>query len=91
MNKQDLVNAIAEGADIPKTTAEAALKATLDAITKEMASGGTVTLVGFGSFSVKERAARTGRNPQTGKSIEISAAKIPTFKAGSQLKEAANS
>lgn len=88
MNKSELIEAIAASADIPKATAGRALDAVIESVTKTLAAGDSVTLVGFGTFAVKERAARTGRNPQTGKAINIAAAKIPGFKAGKALKDA---
>ncbi|GLQ32288.1 HU family DNA-binding protein [Litoribrevibacter albus] len=90
MNKSELIEAIAESADITKAEAGRALDATISAITGALQDGDQVALVGFGTFSVKERAARTGRNPQTGAPIEIAAAKIPGFKAGKALKDAVN-
>lgn len=90
MNKSELVDAIASGADISKAAAARALDSALDAITEALRKGDQVTLVGFGSFVVKERAARTGRNPQTGKEIKIAAAKVPGFKPGKALKDAVN-
>ncbi|MFC0268501.1 HU family DNA-binding protein [Kushneria aurantia] len=90
MNKSELIEAIAASADIPKASASRALDAMIDSVTDSLRKGDTVSLVGFGTFSVKERAARTGRNPQTGKSIEISAARVPGFKAGKALKDAVN-
>jgi DNA-binding protein HU-beta len=90
VNKSELIDAIAAEADISKADAGRALDATLDAVTKSLKKGDTVSLVGFGTFSVKERAARTGRNPQTGQPIQIAAAKIPGFKAGKALKDAVN-
>jgi len=90
VNKSELVDAIASAADLPKTAAGRALDAVIGAITAELKDGGSVSLVGFGVFSVKERAARTGRNPRTGEAIEIAAAKIPSFKAGKALKDAVN-
>ena len=86
MNKSELIDAIAEKADISKAAAGRALEAVTESITETLKAGETLTLVGFGSFQVKDRAARTGRNPQTGKEITISAAKNPTFKAGKTLK-----
>ncbi|MFL1449094.1 HU family DNA-binding protein [Pseudomonas tritici] len=86
MNKSELIDAIAEKADMPKTAAGRALEAVIETITETLKAGDSVTLVGFGSFSIKERAARTGRNPQTGKPISIAAAKVPGFKPGSTLK-----
>jgi DNA-binding protein HU-beta len=88
MNKSELIEAMAESADISKSAAGRALDGLTDAIASALKSGDTVSLVGFGTFSVKERAARTGRNPQTGASIEIAASKTPAFKAGKALKDA---
>ena len=90
MNKTELIDAIAVGADISKASAARALDAMLDAVTDALRKGDQVALVGFGTYVVKERAARTGRNPQTGKPISIAAAKIPGFKAGKALKDAVN-
>jgi DNA-binding protein HU-beta len=90
VNKSELIDAIAAEADISKADAGRALDATLDSITGALKKGDTVSLVGFGTFSVKERAARTGRNPQTGEPIKIAAAKTPGFKAGKALKDAVN-
>ena len=90
MNKTELIDAVAEGADISKAAATRALDTVLDSISKSLASGNQVTLVGFGTFSVKDRAARTGRNPRTGEPIDIPAAKVPGFKAGKALKDAVN-
>ena len=90
MNKSELIEAIAASADISKAAAGRALDAITDSITDALKSGDQVALVGFGTFLVKERAARTGRNPQTGDPIEIAAAKIPSFKAGKALKDAVN-
>jgi len=90
VNKADLVDAIAESSDISKAAATRALDATINSITEALKSGGSVSLVGFGTFSVKDRAARTGRNPQTGAPIQIAAAKVPGFKAGKALKDAVN-
>ncbi|MBD1399488.1 HU family DNA-binding protein [Pelovirga terrestris] len=90
MTKADLVNAMAEKAEISKTDAEAALKAFIETVTEALQSGDKVALVGFGTFSVGDRAARTGQNPQTGQKIEIAAAKVPKFKAGKALKDAVN-
>ena len=88
MTKADLVNAMAEKAELSKTDAEKALKAFTDAVAEALKAGEKVALVGFGTFSVSERAARTGQNPQTGAKIEIPAAKVPKFKAGKALKDA---
>ena len=90
MNKSELIDAVAASADLPKAAAGRALDAVINAITDALKEGDTVSLVGFGTFSVKERAARTGRNPQTGEPIEIAAAKIPSFKAGKGLKDSVN-
>ncbi len=90
MNKTDLVDAIAKGADISKKDAEKALKAFTDAVVDELKKGGKVQLVGFGTFEVAERAAREGRNPQTGKPMPIAASKAPKFKAGKAFKDALN-
>ena len=88
MNKAELINAVAAKADVSKKDAEAVLTAALDTITAAMAEGEKVQLVGFGSFEVKKRAARLGRNPKTKESIEIPASVVPTFKAGKALKDA---
>ncbi|MFC3285202.1 nucleoid-associated protein HU-beta [Litchfieldella rifensis] len=90
MNKSELIEAIAASADIPKAAASRALDAMVESVTESLKKGDSVSLVGFGTFSVKERAARTGRNPQTGQPIEISAAKVPSFKAGKALKDSVN-
>ena len=88
MNKTELITAIAESADISKKDSEKALKAFVDVVTEELKKG--VQLVGFGTFEVSERAAREGRNPQTGKTMKIEACKAPKFKAGKALKDAIN-
>ncbi|KZZ42541.1 MAG: HU family DNA-binding protein [Saccharospirillaceae bacterium] len=90
MNKSELIDAIAASADIPKAAAGRALDAMIDSIGGALKEGDQVALVGFGTFQVKERAARTGRNPQTGEPIEIKAAKVPSFKPGKALKDAVN-
>lgn len=90
MNKTELVEKMAESADISKAAAARALDGAIVAIKGTMKKGGTVTLVGFGSFYVGKRAARTGRNPRTGEAIKIKAAKIPKFRAGKTLKDAVN-
>ncbi len=90
VNKSELVEAIAGSADISKAAAGRALDAITDSIAAALKEGDQVALVGFGTFMVKDRAARTGRNPQTGEPIDIPAAKIPSFKAGKALKEAVN-
>lgn len=90
VNKSELIDAIAESADLPKAAAGRALDATLEAVTKALTKGESVALVGFGTFTVKERAARDGRNPQTGATIKIAAATLPAFKPGKSLKDAVN-
>ena len=90
MNKTELVAAVAEQADISKKDAKKVLKAFVDVVTEEMKKGEKVQLVGFGTFEVSERAAREGRNPQTGKTMKIAACKAPKFKAGKALKDAIN-
>ena len=90
MNKSELVAAIAEQTELTKKQAEAALKAFIDVTSDELKKGGKVQLVGFGTFEVSERAARDGRNPQTGEAMQIKASKAPKFKAGSALKDALN-
>ena len=90
MNKQELVASIAEKVGMTKADAARALDATVAAVTEALRQNETVTLVGFGSFYVGERAARTGRNPRTGKNIKIKAAKVPKFRAGKGLKDSVN-
>ena len=90
MNKSDLIDAIATSADLPKAAAGRALDATIEAVTEALKKGDQVSLVGFGTFSVKHRAERTGRNPQTGAELTIAASNIPSFKAGKALKDAVN-
>jgi DNA-binding protein HU-beta len=90
VNKSELVDAIAASADISKAAAGRALDSMVESITGALAQGDSVTLIGFGTFSVKDRAARTGRNPQTGAEIKIAAARVPGFKAGKSLKDAVN-
>jgi DNA-binding protein HU-beta len=90
VNKSELIDAIAADAGLSKADAGKALDATLAAVTGALKKGDTVSLVGFGTFQVKDRAARTGRNPQTGATIQIAAAKVPGFKAGKALKDAVN-
>ena len=90
MNKTELVAAIAESAEISKKDSEKALKAFVDVVTEQLKKGDKVQLVGFGTFEVSERAAREGRNPQTGKTMKIDACKAPKFKAGKALKDAVN-
>ena len=88
MNKAELINAVAAAADVSKKDAEAVITAAVDTITAALKEGEKVQLVGFGSFEVKKRAARTGRNPKTKETIEIPASKYPVFKAGKALKDA---
>ena len=90
MNKAELVAAMAEQAGLSKKDAEAALKAFTDVVSDELKNGGKVQLVGFGTFEVSKRAAREGRNPQTGKTMSIPASKAPKFKAGKALKDSIN-
>lgn len=90
MNKSDLIDQIAASTDISKAAAGRALDATIDSITDALKDGEQVVLVGFGTFQVKDRAARTGRNPRTGETIQIKASKSPGFKAGKVLKDAVN-
>jgi DNA-binding protein HU-beta len=90
VNKSDLVDAIAKSADLSKAAAARALDATVDSIKKALKKGDTVSLVGFGTFKVGKRAARNGRNPRTGATIKIKAAKVPKFSAGKGLKDAVN-
>ncbi len=90
MNKQELISVIAEKANLTKKDAEAALGAFVGAVEGALKKGDKVQLVGFGSFEVRERAARTGRNPQTGAEMKIAAAKVPSFKAGKALKDLIN-
>ena len=88
MNKSDLIEAVAEAADISKASAGRAVDGMTDAIAAALKGGDTVSLIGFGTFAVKERAARTGRNPKTGAAIEIGASRSPAFKAGKAFKDA---
>lgn len=88
MNKNELIDQIAESADISKKEAGDALQGFMDAVTDTMKKGDKLSLIGFGTFSVSERSARTGRNPQTGKEMKIAAKKVVKFKAGSKLAEA---
>lgn len=90
MNKQELIEAVAASADLSKADATRAVDSVVDNITQTLKKGDQVTLVGFGTFSVKKRAARTGRNPQTGATIQIAASNVPGFKAGKALKDAVN-
>ncbi len=90
MNKAELIDAVAEGADLSKAAATRAVDTFIDAVTRALKQGDTVTIVGFGTFLVRDRAARTGRNPRTGETISIAASKVPAFKAGKALKDAVN-
>ncbi len=90
MNKAELIDMVADNADLSKAAAARAVDAVFDGITESLQGGDTVTLVGFGTFSVSARSARTGRNPRTGESITIAASKAPKFKAGKGLKDAVN-
>jgi DNA-binding protein HU-beta len=90
VNKSELIDAIAESADLSKAAAGRAIDAFVESITGALKDGDQVTLIGFGTFSVKDRAARVGRNPQTGAEIQIKASKNPSFKAGKALKDAVN-
>ena len=90
MNRVELIAAMADKAGLAKKDAEKALKAFTDVVAEELQKGGKIQLVGFGTFEVSERAAREGRNPQTGKSMTIAACKAPKFKAGKALKDAIN-
>ena len=90
MNKAELIEAVATAADLSKSDAARAVDAVVDTITETLRKGDSVTLVGFGTFEVRERAARTGRNPQTGEAIQIKASKAPAFKAGKAFKDAVN-
>ncbi len=90
MNKSELVQAVADLSELTKTDAAKAVDALLESIKDALAKDDTVTLIGFGTFTVRERAARVGRNPRTGERLEIKAAKVPAFKAGKALKDAVN-
>lgn len=90
MNKTELIEAVVEKTSVSKKDADAVIKATFDAISEAMANGDKVSLIGFGNFEVRERNARTGKNPRTGEAIEIAACKVPSFKAGKALKDAVN-
>ena len=91
MNKNDLITSVAESSGLTKADAGRAVDGVFDSIASELSSGGDVRIVGFGSFSVANRAASTGRNPRTGEEIQIPASKQPKFKAGAPLKSAVNS
>lgn len=90
MNKADFIGAVADAAELSKADAGRAVDAVIEVIRKALKKGDTVSLVGFGTFAVRKRAARTGRNPRTGQTIKIKASKNPTFKAGKALKDAVN-
>ena len=90
MNKSDLIDAVAGDADVSKAEAARVVDAVIDSITRALKKGDTVTLEGIGTFQVRERAARSGRNPKTGETIKIDASKNPAFKAGKALKDAVN-
>ena len=90
MNKSELIDAVALSADISKAAAGRAIDAAVDTIAEALKAGDQVAVVGFGTFQVKDRAARTGRNPQTGEPIQIKASRAPSFKAGKALKDAVN-
>lgn len=90
MNKADFVGAVADAAELTKVDAAKAVEAVVEVIKKALKKGDTVSLVGFGTFAVRKRAARTGRNPRTGQTIKIKASKNPSFKAGKALKDALN-
>ena len=90
MNKAELINAVAEATKFSHADADRAVQAVLNTVTGALKRGDQVVLVGFGTFTVKQRAARTGRNPQTGQTIHIAASKVPSFKAGKALKDAVN-
>jgi len=90
MNKSELIDAMADAADISKAAAGRAFDAMIDSITGALKKGDTVSIVGFGTFAVRERAARVGRNPRTGEELKIKASKNPAFKAGKGLKDAVN-
>ncbi|HEX7804331.1 MULTISPECIES: HU family DNA-binding protein [Pseudoxanthomonas] len=90
MNKTELIDHVAESADLSKADAARAVDAVISSVTKALKKGDSVTVVGFGTFQVRERAARTGRNPKTGDTINIAASKNPAFKAGKALKDAVN-
>ncbi len=90
MNKTELIDYVAADADIPKAVAARALESTISAVMLTLKKGGSVSLIGFGTFAVGKRAARVGRNPRTGASIKIKAAKVPKFRPGKALKDALN-
>ncbi len=90
MNKADLIDAVADDSDLTKASAARALDSAIENITNALKEGNSVTLVGFGTFTVRQREARMGRNPRTGEAIQIKASKVPGFKAGKALKDALN-
>ncbi len=90
MNKSELIDAVATATDLTKADAGRAIDATVAAITDTLSKGESLSLIGFGTFSISHRAARAGRNPRTGETIQIKAAKLPKFKAGKALKDAVN-
>ena len=90
MNKSELIDAVASAADLSKADASRAVDGVIGAVTQALKSGDQVTVVGFGTFLVRQREARSGRNPRTGETIQIAASKVPTFKAGKALKDAVN-
>ncbi|MCG5499589.1 MULTISPECIES: HU family DNA-binding protein [Ectothiorhodospira] len=90
MNKSELIDAVASSADLPKAAAARAVDSMIDVISATLRQGDQVTIVGFGTFLVRKREARSGRNPRTGETIEIAASNVPSFKAGKALKDAVN-
>ena len=90
MNKNDIINAVAESSNLSKAEAARSVQEIFDSIASALGSGGSVAIAGFGTFSVSHRPARTGRNPQTGETIQIAASMVPKFKAGKSLKESVN-
>jgi DNA-binding protein HU-beta len=90
MNKSELIDAVASAADLSKADASRAVDGVIGAVTQALQSGDQVTVVGFGTFLVRQREARAGRNPRTGETIQIKASKVPAFKAGKALKDAVN-
>ena len=90
MNKNEFIEAVAESSELSKADATRAVEAVLSTVTNTLKSGDSITLVGFGTFLVRDREARSGRNPKTGETIQIAAAKVPAFKAGKALKDALN-
>ena len=91
MNKTELINAVAESSELSKKDSARVVDSVMETITTALKNGDKVEIIGFGAFSVSERAARKGRNPQTGEEIEIAASKVPSFKAGKKLKDAVKS